>query len=43
MRSKDLKYIDMEQFNALTNNIEETSKLLNGYCNGIINNKGVTA
>ena len=40
--SKDLKYIDMEQFNALTNNIEETSKLLNGYCNGIINNKGVT-
>ena len=41
--SRDLQYINNEQFQALRDSIEETSKLLNGYCNGIVKNTGVTA
>lgn len=36
--SKDLGFIDEEKYYRLYNNLEETSKLLNGYCRGIINN-----
>ncbi len=39
--SRDLKYIQVEQFCNLRDYIEETSKLLNGYCNGIIKNNGI--
>ena len=39
--SRDLKYIQAEQFCNLRDYIEETSKLLNGYCNGIIKNNGI--
>ena len=39
--SRDLQYIDTEQFCQLRDTIEEASKLLNGYCNGIINNNGI--
>jgi four helix bundle protein len=39
--SRDLHYTSMPQFEILRDNIEETSKLLNGYCNGIINNNGI--
>lgn len=33
--SRDLQYIDIEKFNELTERVEETSRLLNGYCRGI--------
>ena len=36
--SRDLGYVDNECFEYLYTNIEETSKLLNGYCKGIIGN-----
>lgn len=36
--SKDLGYIDKEVYAQLYASLEETSKLLNGYCKGIINN-----
>ena len=36
--SRDLQYIDVEQFQALRDGIEETRTLLNGYCNGILHN-----
>lgn len=36
--SKDLGFIDMETYYTLYESLEETSKLLNGYCKGIINN-----
>ena len=36
--SKDLGFINDEQYYGLYNSLEETSKLLNGYCRGIINN-----
>ena len=39
--SRDLEYIVPEQFNYLRDSIEETSKLLNDYCTGIINNNGI--
>ena len=39
--SRDLKYIQAEQFCNLRDYIEETSKLLNGYCTGIIKNNGI--
>ena len=39
--SRDLEYIVPEQFNYLRDSIEETSKLLNAYCTGIINNNGI--
>ena len=34
--SKDLGYITEEHYNVLFNTVEETSKLLNGYCKGVI-------
>lgn len=36
--SKDLEYIDVDTYNNLYTCLEETSKLLNGYCKGIVNN-----
>lgn len=39
--SRDLEYISTEQFNILRDTIENTSKFLNSYCNGIINNNGI--
>lgn len=40
--SKDLGYINHNQFQRLCSSIEEASKLLNAYCSGIINNNGDT-
>ena len=34
--SKDLGYINEDHYNLLFDSVEETSKLLNGYCKGII-------
>ena len=39
--TRDLGYIHTEQFIALYNGLEETSKLLIAYCKGIINNNGI--
>ena len=39
--SRDLGYIGGAQFKTLYESIEEASKLLLGYCNGIINNCGI--
>ena len=36
--SKDLGYIDEESYNQLAISIEETSKLLNAYCKGVVDN-----
>ena len=36
--SRDLGYINEEHYNLLFNKVEETSKLLNGYCKGVIDN-----
>ncbi len=39
--SRDLEYISKEQFGLLRDTIENASKFLNSYCNGIINNNGI--
>lgn len=39
--SRDLEYINNEQFCVLRDTIENTSKFLNSYCTGIINNNGI--
>ena len=39
--SRDLDYIKVEQFLSLVQAVELTSKLLNGYCKGIIDNNGL--
>lgn len=39
--SRDLSYINEEEINTLYNDIETASKLLNGYCKGIIGNNGI--
>ena len=39
--SRDLEYITSEQFHLLRDTIENTSKFLNSYCTGIINNNGI--
>ena len=39
--SRDLEYINNEQFMSLVQSVKTTSKLLNGYCKGIIDNNGV--
>ena len=39
--SRDLQYIDEQQFSELFVLIEETSKMLYLYCNGIIKNNGI--
>ena len=36
--SKDLGYINEESYDQLTISIEETSKLLNAYCKGVVEN-----
>ena len=41
--SRDLSYANQEQFMLLCEKIEIASKLLNGYCKGIIDNNGVQA
>ena len=39
--SRDLQFINTEQFLMLCDSIENASRLLNAYCNGIINNSGI--
>ncbi|MBR5634147.1 MAG: four helix bundle protein [Prevotella sp.] len=39
--SRDLEFINSETFDSLCESVEAASKLLNGYCNGIINNHGI--
>ena len=39
--SRDLQYIDEQQFSELFVLIEDASKMLYLYCNGIINNNGI--
>ena len=39
--SKDLGYLSSTDFQRLHNMIEESSKFLNMYCKGIINNNGI--
>ena len=36
--SKDLGYISSEAYNSLYASLDETSRLLNGYCKGILSN-----
>ncbi len=38
---RDLGYISLPDFDVLRASLEETSKFLNLYCRGIINNNGV--
>ena len=38
---RDLGYITAAEFEELRFSIEETSKFLNSYCKGIINNNGI--
>ena len=38
--SRDLEFINFDTFESLHDSVETASKLLNGYCNGIINNNG---
>ena len=39
--SRDLKYIDEQQFSELYDLLEDASKMLYLYCNGIMNNNGI--
>ena len=39
--SRDLKYTDPQQFDELYVSLEEASKMLSLYCQGIINNQGI--
>ena len=39
--SRDLQYIDEQQFSELYNLLEDASKMLYLYCNGIMNNNGI--
>lgn len=39
--SRDLGYIDKKAFFSLYNSIEEASRLIHGYCKGIIKNNGL--
>ena len=39
---KDLNYINEDEYNILHLTAEETGRLLTAYCNGIINNNGIT-
>ena len=39
--SKDLGFIDQEQFTKLSETINSAGRLLTAYCNGIINNNGI--
>lgn len=40
--SRDLQYINNNEFESLHIKIEETSKLLNSYCKSIVDNKAIT-
>lgn len=40
--SRDLKYINNQEFEELHYKLEEASKLLNAYSNAVLNNKGIT-
>ena len=40
--SRDLQYIDELQFSELYNLLEDASKMLFLYCNGIVKNNGIT-
>ncbi|MCR5445089.1 MAG: four helix bundle protein [Bacteroidales bacterium] len=40
--SRDLGYIDQEEYGEMVVSIEETSKLLNAYCNSIVTNKAIS-
>lgn len=40
--SRDLQYIDELQFSELYNLLEDASKMLYLYCNGIVKNNGIT-
>lgn len=40
--SRDLGYINTQQYSELWDASEEASKFLLSYCNGIINNAGIT-
>ena len=40
--SRDLGYLATGQFEQLRDTVEQASKLLNGYCKGIINNVGIS-
>jgi four helix bundle protein len=39
--SRDLSYINEDEMHILYNDVETASKLLNGYCRGIIDNNGI--
>ncbi len=39
--SRDLKFTDPQQFDELYVSLEEASKMLSLYCQGIINNQGI--
>ena len=39
--SRDLEYIDDNEFNMLKMKIDDTSRLLNTYCDAIIKNQGI--
>ena len=39
--SRDLQYINEQQFSELYQSLEDTSKMLYLYCNGIMNNNGI--
>ena len=39
--SRDLSYINQDQFNELYYSLEDASRILNLYCQGIIDNKGI--
>lgn len=40
--SRDLEYIDIQQYDQLYQSLIEASKLLTAYSKGIINNNGIT-
>lgn len=40
--SRDLNYINNQEFEELHCKLEEASKLLNAYSNAVLNNKGIT-
>ena len=37
----DLEYINNEEFNALCDSIEHTSRILNSYCESVSNNNAM--
>ena len=40
--SRDLDFLQKDEFEALCTSIEEASKLLNAYCKGVINNNAIS-